>query len=460
MWQGVHARRIGAGEEDRLQSPRRPQVRVSPRGLVLVNVGCALAGLAQGLYVARAVGAAGLAVIGVLAGALAVVANFLDLRPADLATRFFYEQREPGARAGALQVCFLLNAAVGIGVLVLGACVALVAGHFVLGATPSPALAIAQAVVTSAALVSGTPTALLRLTDRLGVVAAWRLGAQLLTGVCVVVAVAATGTVSGYYIGATTAALLQLPAVGVVSVVVWRQAGVTLMSRGQLRIAWARYAGQLRFLVHGNVLGYAKMLHRGADVLLLAAVTSDVSTGVYRLARQLSDGLYIVFDAISQVYGPRLLSLLADDNRARFRVEARRLLVGAAVLTAALEVTVLLTMPFVQDTVLAGQYDGVVAPLALLVLPFGIVTGIHLWLWAVLVHLGRLEVLVAPAIVGALAQTAFLAGVVPLLTPAPAWAALAYVFYYLIAYAAALAWLARHHRDVMPAWRRAANSPS
>lgn len=451
-------RSVGAGEEDRLQPLSRPRVRVTPRGLVLVNVGCALAGLAQSLYVARAVGAAGLAVIGVLAGALALVANFLDLRPADLASRFFYEQRESGARAGVLQVCFLLNTAVGVTLLLVGSVVALAASRVVLDTTPSAALAVAQSAVTSAALVSGSPVALLRLTERLGVVAAWRIGAQLLSAVCIVAAVAATGTVTGYYVGAVSAAVLQLPVVVLVSVVVWRRAGVDLLSRGQVRPARIRYMGQLRFLVHGSVLGYAKMLHRGADVLLLAFVSSDVATGVYRLARQLSDGLYVVFDAISQVYGPRLLSLLADGDRAQFRLDARRLLVGAAASTALAIAGVLLVMPVVRETVLADQYDGVVVTLAILVLPFGIVTGVHLWLWAVLVHLGRLDVLVAPAIVGAVVQAAFLAGAVPLLSPAPAWAAAAYISYYVIAYAAALAWLARRHRDVLPALGRHSRS--
>jgi O-antigen/teichoic acid export membrane protein len=311
----------------------------------------------------------------------------------------------------------------------------------------------AQALITSSGIISGTPVALLRLTERLSLVAGWRIGAQVVSAVAIIAAVATTGTVGGYYAGAAIAALVQVPAAAVVSAVVWRRIGVPLLMRGNFSIALTRYLGELRFLVHGGVMGYAKMLHRGADVLLVAWVTPDAATGVYRLARQLSDGLYVVFDAVSQVYGPRLLSLLADGRASEFRRIARRAVMSALLATALVELAVLLGTPVLQDVVLTGQYEGLAAPLALLVLPFAIVLGVHLWLWTILVHLGRLDVLVVPAVVSAIAQTAFIVFAVPRLGDGPAWAALAYVMYYFTAYGAALAWAVRWQREYVPTWR-------
>jgi O-antigen/teichoic acid export membrane protein len=428
----------------------RPRFRVTARVLVLVNVGCALVALAQGIFVARELGPSSLAIIGVLASGLTLVANFLDVRPTDLASKFFYQEHDGASRAGVLQVCILLNVAVGLCTLALGSVAALVAGHIVLERDPALGVVFAQALVTSAALVSGTPVALLRLTERLGIIAAWRIGAQVLVTAAVVVAVSVDDTVEAYYIGATTSALLLLPAAAVVSVLTWRRAGVDLLSRPSVPAAWRRYRSELRFLVHGSVMGYGKMVHRSADVLLVALVTSDATTGVYRLARQLTDGLYVVFDAVSQVYSPRLLSLLADRRLVEFRQVSRRLLVGAASVTALAEVAVLAGLPIVRDTVLAGQYDGLVLPVALLVLPFGISTGVHIWLWAALIDLGRLGVLVAPAVVGAVAQVAMLLLLVPPLGRSAGWSAAAYVLYYLVAYTAALSWLARRRPELLP----------
>jgi O-antigen/teichoic acid export membrane protein len=453
-------RRCRSGRGGPLRFLTRPRVRVTGRVLILVNVGCAGMALAQGIFVARELGATSLAVIGVLASALSLVANFLDIRPTDLASKFFYEERDSVARAGVLQVCILLNAAIGLCLLVVGTVVALAVSHVVLDHPPALGAVLAQSVVTSAAFVSGTPLALLRLTERLGVVAAMRITGQAVNTAAVVVAVWASGTVGGYYTGATVSALALLPLSAVVSVITWRRTGVALLARASVRAAWRRYRAQLRFLVLGSVMGYGKMLHRGADVLLVAFVTTDATTGVYRLARQLTDGLYVVFDALSTVYGPRLLSLLAENRYGEFRLSARRLLLGAVGFTALAEMGVLVGLPVVRETVLAGQYDGLVMPVALLVLPFGVVTGVHLWLWAALIDQGRLGVLVAPAIVGAITQVAALLVVVPLVGRTAGWAAAAYVLYYVIAYSWALMWIARHRPEVLPRRRRRRGLPT
>ena len=47
----------------------------------------------------------------------------------------------------------------------------------------------------------------------------------------------------------------------------------------------------LRFVAAGNLLGYVKLLHRSADVLLVAAFCGDRGTGIYKLARSITDAL-------------------------------------------------------------------------------------------------------------------------------------------------------------------------
>ena len=79
-------------------------------------------------------------------------------------------------------------------------------------------------------------------------------------------------------------------------------------------------------LFYGNLLGYAKLLQRSADVLLVAYVAGDRETGLYKLARQIVDGgIAVVQDALYQVYFPDFLDLLTRRAATAYRALARRL---------------------------------------------------------------------------------------------------------------------------------------
>jgi O-antigen/teichoic acid export membrane protein len=428
---------------------------VTARGLIVVNILCAVLGLGQGIYVAGTIGAQDLAVVGVLVSSFSVVANFVDIRPIDLASKLFYEYEDPSFRAGVLRACIAINGLIAAATLILGTIVALFLARGVIERPVAGLVVGGQALVSSSAFLSGTPAALLRLTDRLALIAVWKIGAQLLTASCVTTAVWITGSLEGYYVGAAIAAALLVPISLVSSARAWRRIGVELRDRSSAGVVWARYRSEGRFLFGSSALGYSKMLHRGGDVIAMAAVSNDTVTGVYRLARSLTDGLYLIYEALYQVYFPRLLSLLARQEFAEYRREARRLVAGSVLFTAIAATGAAVVMPVLERHALSSSYPGLTMPVIILTLPFAAVVGLHLWLWAALVHLSRLGLLVGAAVIAAGLQLAGLVLLSRVFGDSALWGALTYLAYYGISYSVAIYRLHLQAPELLPVLERA-----
>jgi O-antigen/teichoic acid export membrane protein len=169
-----------------------------------------------------------------------------------------------------------------------------------------------------------------------------------------------------------------------------RRAGIPLLQRGHHSEVPIDRALVLRFIAAGNVLGYVKLLHRAADVLLVAFFCSDRDTGIYKLARSMTDALYTISEAVGRVYQPRLLTLLRDGAHADYRRLARSMTATAAALTLAALAGVFLVVP--RMAVILGWRDmpGLTLTTAILTVPFFFVAGLQAWIWPAFVSLGRL----------------------------------------------------------------------
>jgi hypothetical protein len=198
-------------------------------------------------------------------------------------------------------------------------------------------------------------------------------------------------TLAGAYVaglaGASVVAALTLA----VSWRVWtRRAGVPL-GRPDWGSAWSAYRRSRGMLFYGNLLGYAKLLQRSADVLLVAYVAGDRETGLYKLARQIVDGgIAVVQDALYQVYFPDFLDLLTRRAATAYRALARRLAGhlrradrgggrrgGRAAADA-------------RPAGLRGEFRRREWPMAIMTLTFFFIAGCHPWIWALYVGAGRL----------------------------------------------------------------------
>jgi len=367
------------------------------RYLAVANgVGAACA-LAAGIYQARVLGPEQLGVMGIIAGITGSALTFVDVRLNDTAARAFYEvdglaPTEAAAhRAGVVWVAAL-------GTLLVGAVAALLV--FLVGGVLVPVFTRAavsrwwlpaDAVTLALQALTGTLFALLRYSREFYVIGHWRMATQATQAAVTVIGLTLMPTLAGAYVaglaGASVVAALALA----VSWRVWtRRAGVPL-GRPDWGSAWAAYRRSRGMLFYGNLLGYAKLLQRSADVLLVAYVAGDRETGLYKLARQLVDGgIAVVQDALYQVYFPDFLDLLTRRAATAFRALARRLAVTCAALTAAAVAGEAVLLPTLVPLVFGADFAGAEWPMAIMTLTFFFIAGCHPWIWALYVGAGRL----------------------------------------------------------------------
>lgn len=405
--------------------------------LATANVAAAALGMVQTLIVARELGTAQYGTVGVLAAGVGVVANFIDIRLPDLAVRLYGEAGEDsGQRRRVLQGCLAVNAA--IGALLAG--LAVVVGALVAPAVQDvevPLLAVVlSAVVGGTLYVLNTIVYLIRLTGRFATLAATRVASQGITAVVVIVAVMQHPSLGAYYsaLAVSTAGMLVVSTL--IAVHAFRRAAVGPLDllgyreRGMLAV----YRPHLRLLALTNAFAYSKLLHRAADVLVVGAFADDRATGVYKLARSLTDGLYLLYDAVNQVEFPRLLGLLIDGSNQAFRRSRRRLVLAAiGVTVAALSVTAVAFNSLVNRFGL-DAYSGGRDSVLLLLVPFLFVAGVHLWVWPMLMQTGRLGRFTALAFLAALLQTGVTALGMRRAPDRVEIAAAAYALYYVVLY--------------------------
>lgn len=415
------------------------------RYLTLVNVLLSGLGFVQSVWVARALSLEALGVIAVITGVNVTALNFLDVRLTDLASRLYYQPRgaAPAYRASVLMVCLAGNLAISLALGVVG----VIAGRLALPAL-TPAVIpgwwlAAQAALLGAHNLTNTVNTLQRFSERFYFFGTTRLvirvGALAVFGGLFL----ADPSVDGYYLAGLVSAVLTLAASLLVTAWAWgRWDGLPWWRWRALGLAWPDYAGQRRFLFFGNLLGYTKLFHRAADVLVVGWLANDQVTGLYKFVRSLTDTLYVVFDALNQVHQPRFMAWLAAGQALAYRALARRLVLAAAAATLALVGLGAVVLPWALPLVFGDKFRGAEPALLIMTVPFLFVTGVHLWLWPLFVHAGQLGRFTLLNVIAVAAQYLTLGLAFIAAGPSAAGAAWGYLMYYVILYplAVALAW--------------------
>ena len=364
--------------------------------LSLIGAAGGLLGLCRALLTADILGPQQLGVLAVIAGLFRGMQTFVDVRLADLACQLFYRSDRmtradtPSYRGSVLLLCLAGNGllslcAAGLGIAVGRWCLDL----FTDTAIPLSWL-LAQAVIIIAASVGNTASFLQRLAEKHHAMGGWQLFNQVLFLILLLLPLIWTASIAGFYLGCVVASLVTAAsAVGILYHFCRRHLELPFPGRNWA-CAWPDYRSQFGVLFYCNLLGYGKMLHRGFDVLLVGWFASDRLTGIYRLARSLTDGVGFLFDALNQVYWPRLLDLLRRDEHRRFRFEARRLLLLASGVTAGLLLLQVWILPLLNTHVLSAEFSGITPLMLVLTGPFLFAAGLHLWIWPIVVHRGYL----------------------------------------------------------------------
>lgn len=416
--------------------------------LALMNVASAGIGFLAGVYAARVLGSSRLGVTAVIAGINTSIVSLVDVRFNDIAAKAFYQvEGLPPERVDAYRAGVVWLAALATGLLagVVAALSVLIGSLLVPLFTETPVAPWwlpADALALALNTVAGTLTFLLRFSGAFYVIGAWRLIMQIIHSSVTVLILTLLPGINGMYLAILAGGVSNLFLAAVVSWYVWRRRAKLPLRRPDLRQAYSVYRRSLGMVFYGNLLGYAKLLQRNADVLLVAYFTNDRETGIYKLARSLIDqGLAVLQDALYQVYYPSFLDALARRAQEEYRRLAGRLLKFSILITLGLLAGEALFLPPLIRLVFP-DYAGAEAPMMILTSTFVFIVGFYPWLWAIFVGSGKLAGYTAMAFVAVGVQYAVALGLFRLVGPSAAAGMVGMLAHYLWLIPAAY-WLAR-----------------
>ena len=196
-------------------------------------------------------------------------------------------------------------------------------------------------------------------------------------------------------------------------------------------MAFKDYRNEVRLILWGNLFGYSKMLHRGSDILLVGYFADDRITGLYKVARSFTDTIYVLFDALNQVYFPRFMQMLSAQDFLAYRGKVRSVIINSGLLVLGLLGLEALGLSAAVKLILSTKFEGAEGAILILTIPVFFVLGFHLWYWPIFVHTGKLQIFTLFSIMASGVQylTAILA--FHFFGADPIWAAAGYLSYYL-----------------------------
>ncbi len=434
--------------------PQKDPTREPGGFLVACNAVSAGLGCAIGLFVARVLGPEQLGVTAVIAGINGSIAAFLDVRLNDLAAKAFYQTAESSDarahQAGVIWTAVCTTSALALVAILLS----IVIGNRLIPlftpATVARWWLPANALVLGMNLVAGCAKYLLRFTRHYTQIGVLTVAVSVTSALVTVAVLLGAPSLNGYYMAALVGSAAALVATCAVSWRAWTAACLPMCSPSWQSAA-AVFRANARMLFYGNLLGYAKLLQRSADTLLVARFTDDRETGLYKLTRTIVDnGLAVLQEAFNQVYFPSLLEMLARKMADGFRRLARRLLFSSLRITAALVAAELLILPWAVPIVLGEGYRGVHWPIAVFTVEFIFITGCYPWLWAITIHSGRLRGFTAAAVCSVGVQYAVAVFLFTVLRPSALSGVVAALSYYFFLIPAVYLLARRAEPDSLP----------
>jgi O-antigen/teichoic acid export membrane protein len=416
------------------------QLKASAAFLTAVNLCCAAIGAAQGLAVVRLLGPDGYGAAAVLVALTSVATNLIDVRLTDLVSNLYYSPNASDDAGGATHRAAVLR--LGIGLYAVSALLIALASAALLlvAARRLSATAFLTQWFWLAALAQGVSyfgsffVFVQRFVASARRMAALQVASALINAGAMVALVALHRTIGGYVTGLLISAVAIAVVNAALTVRSIVRAGIPLRASGRSAGVVLDRKVVFQFIAAGNVLGYVKLLHRSADVLLVAFFCSDRDTGVYKLARSMTDALYAISEAIGRIYQPRLLTLLRDGAHAEYRRLARSMTTTAAAVTVVALAGVLVVVPRMAVILGWREMPGLTLATAILTLPFFFVAGLQAWIWPAFVSMGRLGRCTLWGVV-AVVMGQYTVG--PLLVYStgsanPAWFSLGYLSFYVL----------------------------
>jgi O-antigen/teichoic acid export membrane protein len=349
------------------------------------NLFSAAIGLIVGLFAARTLGAELFGAIGIVLALCSVVANLVDVRLTDIASRLVYSpertDERPFIKHDILAVALGISGVAGVLITLLGALLATLTLRSFSAVHLHWNLLLLFAVVEAANAPLGVLMLVHRLSDRVSLMVAFQVLNALLRGALVVAALLLAPGADSYAVALAAAACVGLVFGWFVAAVAWPGGFTLWIRRERFAAAMDRYKSEVRLAVSANLMGYAKMLHRGGDLLLVGWFCSDAQTGVYRLARSLADALLLLYDAMNRIYQPVLLSWIQLGKSESYRSSARALLLFGAAVAGLVASGAFLAGDRMLATVVGSSYAGLALVLGTHLGTLFFTIGLQLWLW-------------------------------------------------------------------------------
>jgi O-antigen/teichoic acid export membrane protein len=407
--------------------------------LIGANVVSAAVGALQGVLVLRILGTELFGAAAVLIALTSIAANFVDVRLHDLISKLYYDERaacpETGLayRARALRLVLGLYAA--------GACIIAAAGSALLWllADRLTDVELSMSSLVLAAAAQGITylgsffifVQRFELSPRRMAVA--QLASAAVNAIAMVGLVSWRPTLGGYATGLALSAAGVAVLNGWQAVAMLRRCGVALAGRVHSAAPALDYRAMLRFIAAGNFLGYVKLLHRAADVAVVAVFCGDADTAIYKLARSMTDALQAISEAIGRIYQPRLLVLLQRNEHVEYRAIARWLVAAAGAVTAVAIAAELIVLPTAAPWLGVGNPHVFTVAVAILTVAFFLGAGVQSWISPLFIFSARLGRYAGWALLGVAAQHTIGPGLVYLTgRPSPTWFAVGYVSFYVV----------------------------
>lgn len=385
-----------------------------------------------GLVNARLLGPDSLGVIGVILGIYATITTFIDVRLVDVVAKLYYQKEEVNYRGNVLRVYLIYSAILGLIIWVISfLLVSRVGGYF----TDVPIKLkwiIYSSFYFSLNYWSSAVQYQQRFSERFYLIGTWRFVSYLVWAAVFLIILVRRPNIDGYFLASFFGGIVNAVIAMGLSVFIWVRYEKFDVFSFRFSGVFKEYFRYIRLVFWGNIFGYAKLLHRGSDILLVGYFADDRVTGLYKIARSLADATFVFYDSINQVYFPRFMQMLSSNSIQEYRKLVIRVLSTAGGLTFVLMLGEWVGLKYFVQFVLTTKFQGAELAIVILTSTLFFILGFHIWLWPIFIHSGRLRQFTGYSILAGAVQYLVIFVLFRIWQPDPALASFGYLAYYLI----------------------------
>lgn len=432
---------------------------VSPvKYLVIINVACAGLDFVRGILTAMLLGPEMYGISAILSGIYLTVLSLMEFSMSDLAANLYYnakmqsEEELRRYRASVVQICVLVQAVVTVISIIIGTVITLFTVSLFTEMPVSLMWIITSAAAIGLKYLMSAFDYMKRFAGRFYLTGTWRLIGMSISVTVFLAIMFRERNLDGFFIASLISTSINFAVQAGLTVFMWvRYEKFKLLGRG-LWDSIPDFRGKMGFMFSGNMVSYSRLLHLSTDVLFVGYFCGDATTGIYKLARSLTDRLSLFSNAMSQVYLPRCLELLASESKKKFSALVKKLTFSILAATAVIMMGEALVFPYlIKLNVLGfGKYVGVENSLLILTIPFFFRTGLYMWMWPMFVSASKLNWFAVAAFVGDIFQYAVTGILFKFIAPTPVIASIGFTIYYVTAFPICLYILSKKYSGYMP----------